>query len=129
MVFPFAALGCFNFDPRKLSIQAIDDTERESSEESYTDAAKHKSRSCAATDDKTGNRNLVGCDSRFAKERDYRGLNWRVDVSGKIQRALLRSIQNNALSNMTFLCARRCKTEWPYMAPHAHNVIVNLGRI
>jgi hypothetical protein len=34
MVFPFAPFGRFNFDARELSIKAINDTERESGEES-----------------------------------------------------------------------------------------------
>src|SRR5215469_11332522 len=98
MVFPFAAFGCFHFDPRKLSIEPIDDTECESSDESQADAAKHKCRSCAATDDESSNRDLIWRDLRFAQERDYRGFDWRVDISGEIQGALLRGIQNNALS-------------------------------
>ena len=36
MVFPFAAFGCFYFDSRELSIESVDNTERESSEESHT---------------------------------------------------------------------------------------------
>src|SRR5438034_2497134 len=125
MMFPFAAFGRFDFDPRKLSIESINDTERESSEESHPDAAKRKRRSRAATDHESCNRDLVWRDSRFAKESDYRGFDWRVDISGKIQCALLRRIQNNALSETTFLCPRRRKTEWPHMPAHADDVIVN----
>jgi hypothetical protein len=125
MVFPFAAFGCFNFDARQLSIESIDDTERESSEESHPDVAKHKGSSRAATDDESCNRNLVWCDSRFAKKRDYRGFDWGVDVSGKVKCTLLRRIQNNALGETTFLCPRRWKTEWPHMPAHADDIIVN----
>src|ERR1700751_3399962 len=115
MVFPFSVFGRFNFDPRELSIESIDDTERESSDESQPHMAKHKSGSRHTTDDESCNRNLVWRDSRFAKKRDYRGLDWRVDVSGKIQGALLRRIQNNSLDDTTLLWPRRRKTEWPHM--------------
>jgi len=129
MVFPFAAFGCFNFDPREFSIDSIHNTERERCEDSYADATKRKSGSRRATNDKTCNRNLVWRNPRFAKERDYRGFDRGMDVSREIQSALLRGIENNALSEMTFPCVRRCKTEWPHMPPHGHDVIVNLGRI
>jgi len=129
MVFPFSAFGRFNFDPRELSIESIDDTERKSCDESHPDMAKHKSRSCRTTDDEACNRNLVWRDSRFAKKRDYRGLDWRVDVSWKIQSALLRRIQNNAFSDTTLPWPRRRKTEWPHMPAHADDVIVNFCRV
>src|SRR5262249_13675697 len=111
MMFPFPAFGSFNFDARELSIQSIDDTESDGSEDSQPDAAKRKRCSRNATDDESCNRNLVGRDSRFAKERDYRRFNWRVDMSGKIQGAFLRRIQNDALSKTMVLCPRRRKTE------------------
>src|SRR6188474_3132455 len=104
MVFPFAAFGCFYFNPRKLSIESIDNTERESSEESQPDMAKHKGRSRAATDDQSGKRDLVRRYPRFAKQCDYRRFDWCMDVSGKIQCALLRRIQNNALGEPMVLC-------------------------
>src|ERR1700747_3753357 len=91
--------------------------------------AKHKSRSRAATDDESCNRNLVWRDSRFAKRRDYRGLDWCVDISRKIQSALLRRIQNNALSDTTLLWPRRRQTEWPHMPAHADDVIVNFCHV
>jgi len=47
-----------------------------------------------------------------------------VYVSWEIQRTLLRRIQDNALSETTFLWPRR-KTEWPHMPAHADDVIVN----
>ena len=93
----------FNFDSRKLSIESVNDTKRESCEDSQADAAKRKSRSRGATNDKTCNRDLVWCDSGFAKERDYRGFDWRMDVSWEIQGALLRRIQDDALSETTFV--------------------------
>jgi len=67
MVFPFTAFRGFYFDSRKLSIESIDDTEREGSEESRTNAANHKCRSCATTNDETCNGDLIRRDSRFAK--------------------------------------------------------------
>src|SRR5262249_45571464 len=129
MMFPFPAFGSFNFDARELSIQSIDDTESDGSEDSQPDAAKRKRRSRNATYDESCNRNLVGRDSRFAKERDYRRFNWRVDISGKIQGAFLRRIQNDALSKTMVLCPRRQKTEWPHVAAHTHDVIVNFRRV
>jgi len=97
MVFPFAAFGCFNFDARELSIESIDDTERESSEQSHPDVAKHKGSSRAATDDESCNRNLVWRDSRFAKNRDNCGFDRCVNVSLQVERSLLRGIEKDAL--------------------------------
>jgi len=67
MMFPLAALRRFNFDARLLSIQSIDDPKYESGEDSEPDTAKRECRSRPASYDETGNRNLVRCDSRFAK--------------------------------------------------------------
>ncbi|PYK52163.1 MAG: hypothetical protein DME51_01215, partial [Verrucomicrobia bacterium] len=50
MMFPFAALGCFNFYARLLPIQSIDDTKNESSEDSQADPANRKGRGRAASD-------------------------------------------------------------------------------
>src|SRR5262249_50530034 len=126
MVLPFAAFSGFNFDARELSIQSIDDAKDQSCENAEPDPTEHKRRGGAATDDKAGNRNLIGRDSRSAKARDDCGLDWRMNVGGKIQGAVLRRIQNNALSDMTILWLRSSKTEWPHMPPHAHAVIVNI---
>jgi len=68
MMFPLAPLGHFDFDARLLSVQSIDDTKYESSEDSEPDAAKRKGRGRAAFDDETCNRNLVWRDSRFTKK-------------------------------------------------------------
>jgi len=68
MMFPFAALGRFNFDARLLPIQAIDDTKNESTEDSETDLANCKGRGRAASDYEACNRNLVWRDSRLAKK-------------------------------------------------------------
>jgi len=59
-MFPLAALGHFDFDARLLSVQSIDDTKYESSEDSEPDAAKRNGRGGAASDDKTCNRNWFG---------------------------------------------------------------------
>ena len=67
-MFPFAALGHFDFDARLLSVQSIDDAKYESSEDSESDTANCERRGRAATDDETCNRNLVWRDSRFAKK-------------------------------------------------------------
>jgi len=124
MVFPFAAFGCFYFDSGKLSIESIDNTERESSQESHADTAKHKGRGRAATDDESCNRDLVRRNPGSAKDRDYRRFDWCMDVSRKIQCALLRGIQNNALGETMMLCPRRRKKERPDMPAHADDVIV-----
>jgi len=68
MMFPFAALGRFNFDARLLPIQSIDNTKNESSEDSEADPANCKGRGRAASDYEACNRNLVWRDSRFAKK-------------------------------------------------------------
>jgi len=68
MMFPFPALGHLDFDAGLLSVQSIDNTKYESSEDSEPDAAKRERRGRAATDDETCNRNLVWRDSRFAKK-------------------------------------------------------------
>src|SRR3954447_22992811 len=125
MVFPFATFRCFYFDSRELSIDSIDNTEHESSEESQRDMSKHKCRSRGAANDESCNGNLVRRDSRFAKERDYRRFHWRVDVRGKIECALLCPTQNNALSDSTFVFPWRPNTEWPHVAAHADDVVVN----
>src|SRR4029453_5172270 len=89
------------------------------------DAAKRECRGRAASDDETGNRNLVWRDSRFAKKRDDCRFDWSVNVSGHVECSILRGIQNNALGETTFLCSRCGKTEWPHMPAHADDVIVN----
>src|SRR5436309_1899456 len=43
MMFPFAALGCFDFHARLLPIQSIHDTKNESSKDSLADPANRKS--------------------------------------------------------------------------------------
>jgi len=68
VMFPLSALGHFDFDARLLSVQSIDDTKYESSEDSEPDTAKRERHSRPASYDETGNRNLVRCDSRFAKK-------------------------------------------------------------
>jgi len=68
MMFPFAALGHFDFDARLLPVQSIDDPKYESSEDSEPNAVKRKDHGRAATDDEPCNRNLVWRDSRFAKK-------------------------------------------------------------
>jgi len=68
MMFPLAAPGHFDFDARLLSVQSIDDTKYESSEDSKPDTAKRERRGRAASDDETCHRNLVRRDSRFAKK-------------------------------------------------------------
>src|SRR5258705_6130890 len=100
---PFAAFGCFNFDARKLSIESIDDTECESSKESHPDAAKHKRRGGATSDNEAHNRNLVGRNSCSAKAMNDRGLDWRMNVRWEIERAVSSGIQNDALSHTTVL--------------------------
>src|SRR5262245_18447481 len=107
MVLPFAAFSGFNFDARELSIQSIDDAKAQSCENAEPDSTEHKRRGGAATDDRAGNRNLIGGDSRSAKSRDDCGLDWRMNVGVKIQGVVLRRIQNNALTQMTFLCLLR----------------------
>src|SRR5213594_4425088 len=129
MMFPLATLGGFNFDARQLSIQSIDDTKHQCSQDSEPDAAKHKSRSCAASDDKAHNRNLVWRDLRFAKKRDDCGFDRRVDVSGQVQRSFLCGIKNDALSPTAILLQRRTKTEWPHVPTHADDVIIYLCSI
>src|SRR3954471_3947246 len=124
MVFPFATFRCFYFDSRELSIDSIDNTEHESSEESQRDMPKHKCRSRGAANDESSNGNLVRRDSRFAKERDYARFDWSVDVSGKIQCAFLGRIQNNGLNESTCVFPRRGKTEWAHVAAHGNDVIV-----
>jgi hypothetical protein len=68
MMFPLSALGHFDFDAGLLSVQSIDDAKYESSEYSESDTAKRERRGRRASYDETGNRNLVRCDSRFAKK-------------------------------------------------------------
>ena len=96
-MFPFAALGRFDFDARLFSVQSIDDTKYESSEDSEPDAAKRECRGRAASDDETSNRNLVWRDSRFAKKRDDCRFDWSVNVSGQVECSILRGIENDAL--------------------------------
>ena len=106
-MFPFAALGRFDFDARLLSVESIDDTKYESSEDSEPDAANHERRGRAASDDETSNRNLVWRDSRFAKKRDDCRFDWRVNVRWQIECSILRGIENDALRYTTALLWRR----------------------
>src|SRR6201982_3217825 len=103
MMFPFAALGRFDFDARLLSVQSIDDTKYESGEDSEPDAAKRECRVGAASDNEASNRNLVWRDSRFAKKRDDCRFDWSVNVSGQVECSILRGIENDALGQTTVL--------------------------
>jgi len=98
MMFPFAALRCFDFDARLLSIQPIDDAKYESSEDSKPDPANHEGRRRAASDNETCNRNLIWCDSRFAKKRDDSRFDRRMEISRQVERSVLSGIENDALS-------------------------------
>jgi len=124
MMLPLATFSRFNFDARQLPIHPVDDTKHESREDSKPDAAHHKACGGTASNDETCNRNLVRRDSRFAKKRDQCGFNGRMEVSGHIERALLRGIQNDALRETMVLLARRRKTKWPHVPTHADDVII-----
>jgi len=67
-VFPAAAPGHFDFNPRLFPVQSIDNTKYESGEDSEPDTAERECRGSAASDEETRNRNLVWRDSRFAKK-------------------------------------------------------------
>src|SRR5262249_61915188 len=103
MMFPFPKVRCFDFDARLLSVQSINDTKYESSEDSEPHAAKRECRGRAASDDETSNRNLVWRDSRFAKKRDDCRFDRCVNVSGQVVCSILRRIQNNGRSERTVL--------------------------
>src|SRR5881392_4079947 len=120
MMFPFAELGRFDFDARLFSVQSIDDTKYESSEDSEPDAAKRECRGRAASDDETSNRNLVWRDSRFDR---------CVNVSGQVECSILRGIENNTLGQTTVLLQRHPEADWPHMPAHADDVIVFLRRV
>jgi len=107
MMFPFAVLGRFDFDARLFSVQSIDDTKYESSEDSEPDAAKRECRGRTASDNETSNRNLVWRDSRFAKKRDECRFDWSVNVSGQVECSILRGIENDALRYTTVPLWRR----------------------
>src|SRR5213083_3005472 len=107
MMFPFPTLGRFDFDTRLFSVQSIDDTKHESSDDSEPDAAKRERRGRAASDDETSNRNLVWRDSRFAKKRDDCRFDRCMNVSGQVECSILRGIQNDALRYTTVLLQRR----------------------
>src|SRR5262245_34421884 len=107
MMFPFPKVRCFDFDARLLSVQSINDTKYESSEDSEPHAAKRECRGRAASDDETSNRNLVWRDSRFAKKRDDCRFDRCVNVSGQVERSILRGIENDALRCTTALLWRR----------------------
>src|SRR5438876_10903557 len=129
MMFPFAALGGFDFHARLLSVQSIDDAKYKRSDDSEADTAKCECNGSAASNDETHNRDLIWRDSRFAKKRDdcvfYRGVN----VSRQIERSFLRRIENDALCDTPALVRRRCKTKWPHAPTHADDVFIFLGRI
>src|SRR5437762_5910678 len=129
MMFPFPTLSRFDFDARLLSIQSIDNTKYESSEDSEPDAVKRERRGRAATDDETSNRNLVWGDSRFAKKRDDCRFDWSVNVSGQVECSILRGIENDAFRQATVLLLRYAKTKWPHMPAHADDIIIFLRRI
>jgi len=98
MVFPFSVFCGLNFYARLLPIQTIDDTKNKSGNDSQANAARHKGYRGTASDDKSCDRNLVWCNSRFAKERDYRSFDWRVNVSRQVERSILGGIENDPLS-------------------------------
>src|SRR6266576_2010504 len=107
MMFPFPKVRCFDFDARLLSVQSIGDTKHESSDDSEPDAAKRECRGRATSDDETSNRNLVRCDSRFAKKRDDCRFDRCVNVSGQVECSILCGIENDALRYTTALLSRR----------------------
>src|SRR5947207_1465746 len=129
MMFPFPTLGRFDFDTRLLSVQSIDDTKYESSENSQPNAAKRECRGRAAPDDETSNRNLVWRYSRFAKKRDDCRFDWSVNVSGQVECSILRGIENDALSQGAVLFGWHRKTDRPHVPAHADDVIVFLRRV
>src|SRR4029077_6453349 len=107
VMFPFPTLSRFDFDARLLSIQSIDDTKYESSEDSEPDTAKCECERCAASNDDARNRDLVWRDSRFAKKRDNCGFDRCVNVSRQVERSILRGIENDALRCAAVLLRRR----------------------
>src|SRR6266853_196465 len=129
MMFPLSALGHFDFDPRLLPVESIDDAKYKRGDDSEPDTAKCECDGCAASNDEARNRNLVWRDSRFAKKRDDCGFDRRVDVSGQVQRSFLCGIKNDALCYTLVLLRRRCKTDWPHAPTHADDVFILLGRI
>jgi len=128
-MFPLTALGHFYFDARLLSVQSIDDTQYESSDDSEPDTAKCECERCAASNDEACNRDLVWCDSRFAKTRDDCVFDRCMNVSRQVECSILRGIENDALCETTVLCPRRRKTEWPHMPAHADDIIIFLRRV
>jgi len=82
IMFPFAALGHFDFDARLLPVQSIDDAKYERSEDSESDTANRERRGRPASYDETCNRNLVWRDSRFAKKRNDSRFDRCVEISG-----------------------------------------------
>src|SRR5216117_1228327 len=129
MMFPFAALGGFDFHARLLSVQSIDDAKYKRSDDSEAYTSKCECNGSAASTYKTIICDLIWRDSRFAKKRDdcvfYRGVN----VSRQIERSFLRRIENDALCDTLALLRRRCKTDWPHAPTHADDVFILLGRI
>src|SRR5206468_12231463 len=85
MMFPFAALGRFNFDAGLLPIQSIDNTKNESSQDSEPDAANRKGRCRAASDYEARDRNLVWRDSRLAKKRDNSRFDRRMQIRRQVE--------------------------------------------
>jgi len=129
MMFPFAALGGFDFYARLLSIQSIDDAKYKRSDDSEADTAKCECNGSAASNDETHNRDLIWRDSRFAKKRDDCRFDWSVNVSGQVECSILRGIENDALCDTLALLRRRCQTKWPHAPTHADDVIVFLCRV
>src|SRR5262245_15932573 len=129
MMFPFAALGGFDFYARLFSVQSIDNAKYKRSDDSEADTAKCQCNGSAASNDETHNRDLVWRDSRFAKERNdcvfYRGVN----VRRQIERSFLRRIENDALCQTTVMLQRDPKADWPHVPVHAGDVIVFLCRV
>src|SRR5215469_9055014 len=127
MMFPFPAVGHFDFDARLLPVQSIDDAKDESSDDCEPEAAKRECRGRAATDDEARNRNLVWRDSRFAKKRDDCRFDRRVNVSRQVERSVLGGIENDPLRQAAVLLRRRWKTDRPHTPTHVDDVIILLG--
>src|SRR4029453_5907281 len=112
MMLPLATLGRFDFDARLLPVQSIDDTKYKSGKDSQTNAACDKSHGSTASDDQSGNGNLVWRDSCFTEKCDNSRFDRCVKVSRQIKRPFLCGIENDPLSQAAVLLQRRPKTNW-----------------
>ncbi len=98
-MFPLAARGRFNFDARNFAIQSVEHAENQRDAQAGQKVTVQERQGGQRAEEKPENCDLVRRDFEPAQARDDGGLDRRVHVGGKIERAFLRRIQHRMLNH------------------------------